>query len=99
MIKVIIPDRISLPYWAACLVSDFDNEGLPSLEDEEEWQEWASIVANTGIFLRASVPAPFIIKNGARQERFKEWQDWAKVVYTIMSDEYNIPKISITERV
>jgi hypothetical protein len=91
MIKVILPERITLNYWASCLVGDYPSENLPILQYDENWQEWATIVANTGIFLKARVPAPVIIKDGSKKELFKEWDKWAKVVYTIMSDEYSIP--------
>lgn len=91
MIKVIWPERITLTYWAACLVSDYSTENLPKLEDEESWQEWGTIVANTGIFLKASIPSPLSTKDGEKKEVFKEWDKWAKVVYTILSDEYSIP--------
>lgn len=94
MIKVVWPERISLKYWAACLNSNFESENLPNLEDDTQWAEWATIVANTGIFLRAGVPSPITIKSGEKQENFKEWDKWAKVVYTIMADDYNIAAIS-----
>ncbi len=90
MIKVIWPERISLNYWASSLVSDYHNENLPILDSDENWQEWATIVANTGIFLKANVPAPVQIKDGQKKEIFSEWDKWAKIVYTIMSDEYSI---------
>lgn len=90
MIKVVWPENISLSYWAACLVNDYANEPLPILQYEENWQEWATTVANTTIFLRASVPAPLSMKGGTKKEIYKEWDKWAKIVYTIMSDEYSI---------
>lgn len=92
MIKVIRPERISLNYWAACLVADFPSENLPILESDEVWQEWGTIVANTGIFLRAHIPPPLTIKQGEKQQVFADWEKWAKVVYTIMSDDYSIPQ-------
>lgn len=95
MIKVVWPERISLNYWAASLVADFRNENLPLLDSEENWQEWANIVANTGIFLKAHIPAPVQLKDGQKKEIFSEWDKWAKVVYTIMSDEYSIPQNNI----
>jgi hypothetical protein len=92
MIKVVWPERISLNYWAACLVTDYPSENLPLLESDENWQEWATIVSNTGIFLKAHIPAPVSVKDGVKKELFHEWDKWAKVVYTIMSDEYSIPQ-------
>jgi hypothetical protein len=90
MIKVVWPFNINLKYWAACLVSDFPNENLPVLEDEKQWQEWGTIVANTGAFQRANIPAPLSFKEGGRKEVFTDWEKWAKIVYTILSDNYNV---------
>ncbi len=90
MIKVIWPHNISLNYWAASLVTDYPNEHLPILETEDTWQEWATIVANTGAFQRANIPAPITFKEGVKKEIFSDWQKWAKTVYTILSDNYNI---------
>jgi hypothetical protein len=92
MIKVVWPYNISLKYWAACLIADFPEEGLPILEDEANWQEWGTQVAATGIFQRAAIPSPLSFKKGNKEEVFTDWNKWAKIVYTIMSDEYNIPK-------
>lgn len=92
MIRVIIPERISLNDWAAALVYDYATENLPLLQDDESWQEWGTIVANTGVFLKASLPAPITYAKGEKKENYKEWDSWAKVVYTIMSDEYSIPQ-------
>ncbi len=89
MIKVVWPFNISLSYWAACLVADFPEDGLPILEDENNWQEWGAIVANTGSFQRANIPSPLVIKEGEKKELFPDWANWAKVVYTILSDNYN----------
>ncbi len=86
MIRVIWPERISLKYWADSLVSDYSDENLPTLTNEEEWQKWGALVAGTGIFQKASIPSP--ISRGD-QNTFKEWNKWAKAVYAIMSDEYN----------
>lgn len=94
MIKVVWPERITLNYWAACLVSDYGDENLPKLEDDNTWQEWATIVANTGLFLRAGIPAPLTVKDGVKRETFKDWDKWAKVVYTILSDDFNLPQIT-----
>jgi hypothetical protein len=90
MIKVIWPVNINIKYWTACLIADFPNENLPSLDDEKNWQEWATIVAGTGVFQRAAVPSPLSFKDGERKEVFTEWQKWAKVVYTLLSDNYNV---------
>lgn len=89
MIKVIWPFNITFDYWAACLVSDFPNENLPLPGDEKQWQEWGTIVAGTGAFQRAHIPAPLNFKEGVKKEVFTDWQKWAKVVYTILSDNYN----------
>jgi hypothetical protein len=87
MIKVIWPEYISLKDWAAALVTDYPNEYLPLLEDENNWQEWGTIVISTGMFERAGIPAPFSIAQGLKKDNFENWQAWAKVVYTNLSNE------------
>jgi len=83
----VYPKHIGLKYWAATVVNDYDTECLPILTNEEEWEEWASIVAGTGAFLRAGVPSPSSIKMGAKEKNFKDWDGWAKVVFNIMNSE------------
>lgn len=90
MIKVVWPFNIDIKYWAACLVADFPNENLPILENKDNWQEWGTIIAGTGVFQRANIPAPLSFKNGIKVEVFNEWEKWAKVVFTIMSDNFNV---------
>lgn len=92
MIKVIFPEYISLKDIAAALVFDYPDEPLPILEDEANWQEWGQIVAGTGIFARAAVPPPFSIVGGKKESSFGTWQDWFKTLYTVMSNELDIPK-------
>jgi hypothetical protein len=67
----VYPKYISLKYWAATVISDYDNESLPIL----------------GIFLRAGVPSPASIVRGRNQDNFKDWQQWARIVYNIMNSE------------
>ena len=90
MIKVIWPHNITFKYWAACLVADFPNENLPIPDDERNWQEWGTIVAGTGVFQRATIPVPLSFKEGTKKEVFTDWEKWAKIVYTIMSDNFNV---------
>ncbi len=83
----VYPRYISLKYWTATVVNDYSNECLPILTNEEEWEEWASIVASTGAFLRAGVPSPSSVKRGIKEKNFKDWEGWAKVVFNIMDAE------------
>jgi hypothetical protein len=94
MIKVIWPAYISLTDWAAALLQDYPDENLPILQDEESWEDWGNIVANSGIFARAAIPMPTSIKSGEIKKNFQTWDKWAEIVYTIMADEYNLPKSS-----
>lgn len=84
---VVWPERISLKYWSSCLVSDFKHENLPILQNENDFEKWGTLIAGSGVFARAGVPTPSIIKTGPKDEK---WIKWAKIVYTLMSDEYNI---------
>jgi hypothetical protein len=87
MIRVIQPEYISLTLWAGALIADFPEEPIPQLQDENKWQEWAAVIANTGVFQTANIPAPFVLSSGKKTENFKDWKEWAKVVYSLMANE------------
>jgi hypothetical protein len=87
LIKVVWPEYISLKDWAAALIVDFPNENLPTLENEEEWQEWGTKVISTGVFAKGSIPAPFSVQEGKKATNFEKWQEWAKIVYNIMAND------------
>lgn len=91
MIKVIMPQYILLEDWAAQLILNYPNEPLPLLENENKWQEWGAVVANTGIFKRAAIPPPFTMNDGQKTVNFETWQKWGEVVYNLMANEQNIP--------
>lgn len=93
MAIMVDPRYISLKNWAASLIVDFPNDIIPVLEDENKWEDWAARVITVGIFSRAGLPAPFTITQpGIKKANFQKWEDWAKVVYSIMTNELNIPK-------
>lgn len=83
---VVWPEYISLRDWSSRLIADYTREQLPLLDNEDDWQEWAALVATTGIFERAGVPAPFEISEGQEKPLFTAWEDWAKIVYMVISD-------------
>jgi hypothetical protein len=87
MIRVIRPEYIGLIDWAAALISDFSEEPIPKLQDENKWQEWAAIVAGTGVFQNANIPPPFTISEGKKTDNFKDWTEWATAVYSLMANE------------
>ncbi|CAB4124174.1 hypothetical protein UFOVP51_56 [uncultured Caudovirales phage] len=84
---VVYPEYIDLKNWAGALIADNPSSYLPILQDESKWQEWAAIVAGTGVFQRNRVPSPFSIYKGSRKENFKDWTEWAKVVYLLLNNE------------
>jgi hypothetical protein len=93
---IVWPEYVNLKDWAGALLMDYPNEALPQLQEDEKWQEWGSIVASTGVFARAGIPAPFTINAGQKKDNFENWQQWAKAVYTCMAAEFNtINKIKI----
>jgi hypothetical protein len=81
---VVWPEYINLKDWVANLIHDYPEEYLPLLDDEKKWEDWASIVAGTGIFARNNIPAPFSITEEGKKKEFATWEDWAKVVYNLM---------------
>lgn len=81
---IIWPEYIELKEWAAALVYDYSDEYLPILEDVDKWQDWASIVAGTGVFARNEIPTPSSLEAGEKKGDFSNWQEWSKVVYNLM---------------
>jgi hypothetical protein len=90
MIKVIWPEYITLLRWSAELVASYPDEPLPLLTEENKFNEWGAIVANTGVFKRAAIPSPTSLAQGKKVSNFKDWGEWAKVVYNLMANERNI---------
>lgn len=84
--SVVWPEYISLTDWSSRLIADFNQEQLPLLDDEHNWEEWGTTVASTGIFERAGVPAPFDIEQGEKTSLFPSWEEWAKTVYMLILD-------------
>lgn len=90
MSKIIYPDNISLRDWADNLVGDYPDDFLPILEGElgeEIWKPWGAIVASTGVFARAAIPAPFEMQDGVKKDNFSSWQEWARAVYAVVNNE------------
>ena len=81
---IVWPEYIDIKDWAANLIVDYPDEYLPILEDADKWEDWASIVAGTGVFARNDTPAPFSVTEGEKKQEFKDWQEWAKTVYNLM---------------
>lgn len=81
---IVWPEYIDIKDWAANLIVDYPDEYLPVLEDADKWEDWASIVAGTGVFARNDIPAPFSVTEGEKKQEFKDWQEWAKTVYNLM---------------
>ena len=81
---IVWPEYIDIKDWAANLVHDYPDEYLPILEDADKWQDWASVIAGTGVFARNEIPAPFSFESGEKKEYFGNWQEWAKTVYNLM---------------
>lgn len=84
MSQLPFPQFISVKQWAAELVRIYKKDRLPVLYDETKWQEWANIVAGSGVFRTNGIPAATSIKDSKKADSFKSWEEWAKAVYTIM---------------
>lgn len=81
---IVWPEYIDIKDWAASLIADYPDEYLPILEDADKWQEWASVIAGTGVFARNEIPAPVTVESAGKKEEFGSWQEWAKTVYNLM---------------
>ena len=84
MSQLPFPQFISVKQWAAELVRIYKKDRLPVLYDEDKWQEWANIVAGSGVFRTNAIPSATTIKGSNKVDSFKSWQEWAKAVYIIM---------------
>jgi hypothetical protein len=82
---MVMPKYITLKNWAGSLNIDYPNDILPILRNEEEWEEWATIVANTGSFKNAAIPTPTSLKKEQNNNEPSNWNEWAKIVYYIMN--------------
>jgi hypothetical protein len=84
MAQLPFPELISLKRWSNEVLTVYKNERLPILTDENNWQEWANIVAGSGIFRRNSVPSATSVKYTGKMSSYKDWKAWAKAFYIIM---------------
>lgn len=65
---MVIPTFITLADWAASLIVDYPNDGIPGLWDETKWQDWAATVLACPSFATCNAPTPY---------QYENWQDWA----------------------
>jgi hypothetical protein len=68
---VINPYLIPLDDWAVQLQVDYPNDGIPKLNSEETWEEWAAKVVECPTFSGAGSPSPY---------QFSDWREWAASV-------------------
>lgn len=89
------PKDISMKKWACELIRIYKKERLPILVDEEKWQEWANIVAGSGVFRTNAIPSATRVQGSNKVDTYRDWQEWAKAVYTIMINAKNNDKYII----
>ena len=70
----VYPKYISVKYWAASVCSDYSDQGLPILLDEDKWAQWAKAVISYEPFQKAGVPSPYnqkkqITENNKKKQR------------------------------
>jgi hypothetical protein len=86
---IIWPEYITIKDWADNLHQDYPNEFLPVLEEEDNWPEWGTLVAGTGVFSEQNIPTPSTPRDTDLEDKktsFNSWEEWAKTVYNIMID-------------
>jgi hypothetical protein len=69
---MILPEYISLRDWADSLITDFPNDNIPILYNEEEWKEWGNDVIYETHFENLNAPSTDLYDN---------WKDWAYALY------------------
>jgi hypothetical protein len=73
---MIDPHGMTLLQWAdAVILSNGDAWSFGKLEDEADWQDWA-----TG-FVRAQ---PFVQRNPPNPYQFDDWREWAMRAYPML---------------
>jgi hypothetical protein len=88
----VYPKYISVKYWAATVCSDYSDQGLPILLNEDKWGQWAKAVISYEPFQKAGVPSPYnqkkqITENNKKSKEVLQynWETWAKMAYNIMN--------------
>ncbi len=74
----VIPKQVKFTYWAAQLVQDFPDSGLPiPPKEEKNWGKWAEIVVSKPPFRDIGVPSPY----SGNKVKYKKWEHWAEILY------------------
>ena len=65
----LLPVGISLLDWAQQLRSEYSEDDIPVLYNQNDWQNWGNSLRLIGTFSGASIP---------RTESFSDWREWAQ---------------------
>ena len=71
------PLHTNLLEWAASLIIDFPDDDIPMIFDEEQWQDWGSVLVQENSFAQVSAPNPNF---------YEDWNAWAIDVYYTMAN-------------
>ncbi len=74
---MIMPDSSSLSTWSSSVITDFPNDNVPILDDEEKWREWGDTISSCQTFATQACPAT---------HNYEDWKSWAQDVYFSMSN-------------
>lgn len=73
------PVGISLLEWAdAVILTTNDAWSFGKLEDEADWQQWATGFVRASPFTQRTLPDPF---------QFEDWREWAMRVYPMLEEQ------------
>lgn len=73
---MIIPERVSLQFWAASLIQDFPLDNIPLLRGEN-WREWGDFLIQENSFASEGAPSTKL---------YKDWKTWADAIFKCMAN-------------
>lgn len=62
------PAGMTLEDWAAQLLVDFPDDGIPQLIDPARWRDWGALV----------ISCPSFAADAPNQYQYDDWRDWAQ---------------------
>lgn len=74
---MMIPEMTDLRNWAASLITDFPEDDIPLLDNEQNWKDWGD---------RLSQCSTFIQNNSPGTQHYDTWEKWSNRVFFCMNN-------------